>query len=550
MDVNECIVKVLESIGVDHVFGGSGQVNASMLLALEKSETIHTVIVRNEQAASFMACGYSMYSDKLGVCFATGGPGAFNLFSGMAVALSDSLPVLGITGYTSMPDRGKGALNESSGLSRTPDSQAMFSCTTKKSFIIERPEDAVDILERGIALAFSGRPGPVHIHIPKNVTTGTVSNYRNISFQEKPAAPDRRELTAAAGILEEALQTGKDIAVLAGYGAVRSHAEQTLLSFIEKFQIPLITTMDAKGIIPEDHPLSAGVYGTSGDPGAKEIFDKAGIILAVGNSFAQNATFGFKADLLKDKILIHVNIDDHEIGKVYRADYPVHGDAEIAVSQLSEIIGKSVIEVSRKQIIRNKLADQKTDYRGSKIHPADLVKMISEHLPPDSIVLGDAGSHMLWLNCYLSLTGNQRYQNPGSFGPMASHVNGSIGVKCACPERTVICGCGDGGYLMAGFELLTAVQYGIPVIWIIFNNGEFNVIKRFLLNLYGRHAYMEFANPDYLLYAEACRAAGYRAETLEQAEQAFLKALKLNKPALIDVQVEKDVYPPFEMGEV
>ena len=133
---------------------------------------------------------------------------------------------------------------------------------------------------------------------------------------------------------------------------------------------------------------------------------------------------------------------------------------------------------------------------------------------------------------------------------MASHVNGCIGVKCAFPERTVICGCGDGGYLMAGFELLTAVQYGIPVIWIIFNNGEFNVIKKFLLNLYGEHAYMEFGNPDYLLYAQACKAVGYRAETLEQAEQALLEALKLNKPVLIDVQVEGNVYPPFAMGKV
>jgi acetolactate synthase-1/2/3 large subunit len=134
MDVNQAVVSVLEFIGVDHVFGGSGQVNASMLLALRDSKQIKTVIVRNEQAASFMACGYTMFSDKLGVCFATGGPGAFNLFSGMAVALSDSLPILGITGYTSMPDRGKGALNESTGLSRTPDSHKMFGATTKKSF--------------------------------------------------------------------------------------------------------------------------------------------------------------------------------------------------------------------------------------------------------------------------------------------------------------------------------------------------------------------------------------------------------------------------------
>lgn len=131
MDVNQTIVKILEDIGVDYVFGGSGQVNASMLLSLQKSEKIKTVIIQNEQAASFMAAGYAMFSKKLGVCFATGGPGAFNLFSGLAVAYSDSIPMLAITGYTSRAMRGKGALNESTGLSRTPDSQAMFAATTK-----------------------------------------------------------------------------------------------------------------------------------------------------------------------------------------------------------------------------------------------------------------------------------------------------------------------------------------------------------------------------------------------------------------------------------
>ncbi|MFP4365201.1 MAG: thiamine pyrophosphate-dependent enzyme, partial [Spirochaetia bacterium] len=167
-----------------------------------------------------------------------------------------------------------------------------------------------------------------------------------------------------------------------------------------------------------------------------------------------------------------------------------------------------------------------------------------------AIVLGDAGAHMLWLNCYLNLTKDQRYQNPGSFGPMASHVNGSIGVKCANPDKVVVSGCGDGGYLMAGFELLTAVQYNIPVIWVIFNNGEFNVIKKFLLNMFGTHAYMEFNNPDYVKYADACNTLGYKVNTIEEFREAFQKALDLNKPVLIDASVESEVYPPFALGKV
>ena len=550
MDVNESVVKTLELIGVDHVFGGSGQVNGSMLLALKKSEKIKTVIVRNEQAASFMACGYSMFSDKLGVCFATGGPGAFNLFSGMAVALYDSLPVLAISGYVSAGIRGKGALNESSGLNRTPDSQKMFSATTKKSFIIEDPSETCDILEEAINLAFEGRPGPVHIHIPKDVTIAQVDNFREIKFGVKPVLPASEKITQFAQVLTKAITEKEQIVALIGYGSIRSHAEKELLTFVEKFQIPFMTTMDAKGVLPEDHDLSLGVFGTSGDPGAKEYFDGSKIVLAMGNSFAENATFGFKKDLFENKTLMHINIDRNEIDKVYTADHSIVSDIKPAVTGITTELSKKVTSVGRKLIEKEKLYCEEIDYTGDKIHPGQLVQVVSENLPENSIIMGDAGSHMLWLNCYLQLTKNQRYQNPGSFGPMASHVNGSIGVKCANPDKHVICGCGDGAYLMAGFELLTAVQYDIPVIWVIFDNGEFNVIKKFLINLFGDHAFMQFQNPDYVMYARACGAQGYRVERLSDFERVFNEALNSNKPTLIDVVVESEVYPPFSLSRV
>jgi len=551
MDVNQAIVKILESIGVDHVFGGSGQVNATMLLALKKSDKIKTVIVRNEQAASFMACGYAMFSDKLGVCFATGGPGAFNLFSGMAVAYYDSLPILGITGYASLPNRGKGALNESSGLNRTPDSHKMFSATTKKSFIIENADDTCDVLEEAVNIAFSGRPGPVHIHVPKNITVAEVKNFREIKLDIKPILPEAKKITEAGILLAQAIKDNKQLMALIGYGSIRSHAEECLLELVERFQIPFATTMDAKGVLSEDNPLSLGVLGTSGDKGAKEYFENSEIVVAIGNSFAQNAAFSFKPDLYQNKKLIHINIDANELNKVYNADIAILSDVKPAVEAITkELAGRAGNIKLNKSIKKDKWYDTPIEYSGSKIHPARMVKVISENLPSNSIIMGDAGSQMLWLNCYLKLTKNQRYQNPGSFGPMASHVNGSIGVKCANPGKTVVCGCGDGAYLMAGFELLTAVQYNIPVIWVIFDNGEFNVIKKFLINFFGEHAFMQFKNPDYVKYAEACGAAGYRVERLDDFEGVLKKALAGNKPTLIDVVVESEVYPPFSLAKV
>lgn len=552
MDVNQTIVKVLEDFGVQYVFGGSGQVNASMLLALRDSKKIKTIIIRNEQAASFMACGYTMFNpDHLGVCFATGGPGAFNLFSGMAVALSDSLPVLAITGYTSMSQRGKGALNESTGLNRTPDSQAMFAATTKKSYILERAEDTCDILEDAINTAFDGRPGPVHIHIPKDVTTAEVTNYRPISFHAKKVCAEKSVLKNVADVLADAIRQQKKILALIGYGCIRSEASAELKQLIEKYQIPFVQTMDAKGFLPENHLLCLGMYGTSGDKAANTYFEKADVVLAMGNSFAQNATFSFKPDLFQGKQLIHINIDPVEVNKVYQADIPVVSDVKPALRTLLELMEEQNIPEQSFPVLPQGHYYEEPEHRDAKrIFPGDIVRLLSDNLPENAIVMGDAGSHMLWLSCYLKLSKNQRYQNPGSFGPMASHTNGCIGVKCANPDKVVIAGVGDGCYQMAGFELMTAVQYNIPVIWIVFNNSEFNIIKKFLLNMYNDEAYMQFDNPDFVKYAEACGAKGYRVEKLDEFVPVLQEAIALNKPCVIDVLVDSDVYPPFSLGKV
>jgi acetolactate synthase-1/2/3 large subunit len=550
MDVNQAIVKILESTGIDHVFGGSGQVNASMLLALRNCEKIKTIITRNEQAASFMACGYTMFNPgNIGVCFATGGPGAFNLFSGMAVAYYDSLPIIGITGYTSMNQRGKGALNESTGLNRTPDSHAMFSATTKKSYIIERAEDTCDIMEDAINTALEGRPGPVHIHIPKDITMTEMPNFRMIHVDVKKVIAPQSDIEKAATLLNEAIKADKKLLCIVGYGCIRSEAAKEIKEFVEKYQIPFTQTMDAKGLLPENHPLCLGVYGTSGDVAANTYFPEADVVIALGNSFAQNATFGFKANLFKNKELIHINIDPHEIGKVYPATVGIVSDIKPAISNLIAAMDSN-LKPKKPILPKGRYIEEAPHQDVEKIFPGDMVRILSKVLPENAIVMGDAGSHMVWLNCYLQLNKNQRYQNPGSFGPMASHTNGCLGVKCANMDKVVIAGVGDGCYQMAGFELMTAVQYEIPVIWIIFENGEFNIIKKFLLNLYNDQAYMQFMNPDYMKFAEACGAKGYRITKLQDFEPAIKEAIALNKPCIIDVVVDSEVYPPFALGKV
>ncbi len=546
MDVNQVIVKILEETNrVKHVFGSTGQVNASMLLSLRESKKIETIIVRNEQAASFMACGYTMFNpDLLGVCFATGGPGAFNLFSGMAVAYSDSLPLLAITGYATAAVRGKGCLNESSGLSRTPDSHKMFSATTKKSYIVEDASQICDIMEDALNTAFDGRPGPVHIHVPKNITTAPVPNYRPVKINVKPCHAKKENTDGIADRLTKAIHDNEKVMLFTGYGCIRSGAQKELTELIDTYQIPFVTTMDAKGYLPENHPLSLGIFGSTGDPKAQAYFEQADVILAIGNSFAENAAMLFHPDLMNGKTLIHINIDKNEINKVYPADFACISDAKYALGQILQQMKKTAAPVAVKPTLTGSKWSELPLQEGTpgRLHPAKLAKAISEVAPKDAIIMGDAGSHMLWLSEYMTLNDNQRYQNPGSFGPMASHTNGCIGVKCANPDKTVIAGVGDGCYMMAGFELMTAVQNNIPVVWVIFDNGEFNVIKKFLINMYQDHAFMGFQNPDYVAFAKSCGAEGLRVEKEEDLKSTLEKAIQLGKPVLVDVLVDSEVY--------
>ncbi|HYB10771.1 MAG TPA: thiamine pyrophosphate-binding protein [Alphaproteobacteria bacterium] len=548
MRVYEAIVKALEGIGVDAAFGGAGENAASLMLALKHATKIKPVIVRHEQAASFMACGYAIFSNRLGVCFATAGPGAFNLFSGLAVAMSDSYPVLAISGYASLEWRGMGALNETSGLSRTPNSQAMFGATTKRSYLLEDPAQTCDVLEEAVNLAFEGRPGPVHIHVPENLTHRGVSvdNYRDIRLNVRPVLPDSAEIDAAAGAIADALRKGKRIVTLIGYGAVRSGAGPALRTLVERYQIPFATTHDAKGILPEDHPLAVGILADSGHATAGKTLVEADLVIAVGNSFAQHDTFNFLPDLLKGKTLVHVNIDPHEIGKVYRAECPVASDAKPAVEQITSTLSISVDPVAPVQFEKDRhISASIVNLEPNHIHPGQMAQCLSRLLPDDSIVLADAGAHLAWLGYYLQLSPGQHYRKAGSFGPMAWAVNGALGAKLAHPERPVVVGCGDGGYLLSGFELMTAVQYNIPAIWIIFNDGEFKLIKLYQLETYGESGLVEFANPDYVAYARACGAQGYLVKSVAEFEAAFREALASGKPTVIDASITRLALPHY-----
>jgi acetolactate synthase-1/2/3 large subunit len=549
--VYEAIVKGLEGVGVEAAFGGAGENAASLMLALKHSDKIRPIMTRNEQAASFMACGYAMYSGRLGFCFATAGPGAFNLFSGLAVAMSDSYPVLAVSGYASLEWRGKGSLNETSGVNRTPDSQAMFAATTKKSWLLTDIADTCDVLEEAVNTAFEGRPGPVHIHVPENLTHRgvTADNYHDVRLDVRPLLPDPARVEAIAAALADAIRKDEPIVALVGFGAIRSGAGPEVRRFIERFQVPLLTTLDGKGIVSENHPLSIGVFSDSGHASAWKAFREAKVVVAIGNAFNQHATFNYRDDLFADKLLVHVNISEQEIDKAYKADHALIADAKPAVAAITDALARHVGPVAPRRVDGRDyearripdLAARLTD----AIHPGQLAQAIGKMLPPGGVLLADAGAHLAWLGYYVELEEGQNFRKAGEFGPMAGHVNGAIGLKVAHPDRTVVVGCGDGCYSLSGFELMTAVEHDIPVIWVIFDDNEFKLIKIYQFGTYGETGLVEFQNPDFAAYARACGADGYRVESLADFEDAFAAALRSGRPTVIDAKITRWAIPHY-----
>ena len=547
MRVYEAIVRGLESAGVEAAYGGAGENAAGLMIALEDSK-IRPIITRNEQAASFMACGHAMFTDKLGFCFATAGPGAFNLISGLAMAMSDSYPVFAVSGYADRKWSGRGSLNETSGLGGTPDSRRMFEATTKKSVLLEDIADTSDVVEDLVNVALSGKPGPVHLHVPEDLTERgvEVENYHDVRLQVPQVLPDPARVETIARVLAEAIGNDEPVVALVGFGAIRSGAGAEVQRFIERFQIPLLTTLDGKGIVPEGHPLSVGVFADSGHASAWKAFREARVVLAIGNSLNQHATFNYREDLFDDKVLVQVNIAESEFGRSgYEPAHTLLADARQGIAALTDALDREVGPVPRRECLGRDWEARRILQPSELIHPGRLAQIVGRMLPRDAVLLADAGAHLAWLGYYVELEGGQNFRKAGSFGPMAGHTNGALGVKLAQPDRTVVVGCGDGCYTLSGFELMTAVENDIPVIWVVFDDNQFKLIKLYQLSAYGRSALVEFQNPDFAAYARACGADGYAVDTEDEFEQAFAAALASGRPSVIDARITRWAVPHY-----
>ncbi|MFO7999997.1 MAG: thiamine pyrophosphate-binding protein [Marinilabilia sp.] len=547
------IVEQLVKENTKYIFGVTGKAISPLIDATLDFEEIAFIPARHESGAALMAYGYAQGSGHIGVCCATTGGGSTNLATGVATAYMNSVPMLVITGQVSTGEYGKGAFQESTGLGQTIDVVDFFESMTKASFSVESPGDAPNIINHAIAIATSGRRGPVHINLPFDIQHAEISNElpeRIVSGSSKGARINKILLKEAVNLFESSQKP----VILIGWGGVLSGAAPVLTEMAEKLNIPVATTLQGKGAIEENHPLYLGYLGLFGHPVVAEyIFEECDLLVAVGTDFDEFTSFNWDERFRNNKDIIQIDIDPDEIGKNYPVRVGLQGDAHHISIQLKQRLedsslgskpsGNAIMEKIRSQgrVINPKSVED----NGVPIKPQRLMKEISDSTPENTLFLADSGSHCVWALHYLPVRRGGGFYPNQSLGAMGASICASMGVKLSKPEHPVICICGDGSFLMSGNEIATAGQLQIPVVWIILNDSKYNLPALSLKKMFNREVGVELNQTDFSAFAKALNVEGYRIEKPGELEGILDEVLKSNQPAVIDVVIDSDEVPPI-----
>ena len=502
-----------------------------------------------------MADGYARISGKLGVCYATSGPGTTNLMTGVATAYVDNVPLLVITGQVPMSIYGKGTLQDST--KEGVDSVAMFDPITKYSTMMISKYKVPETIREALRIAFSGNKGPVHLSYPKDLMDAEIEDVLLPSGRYRVASSyfDRKLVIDAT----EKLVMAKKPAMIVGSGVVASDATMEVLELAEMLNIPVATTPKAKGAFPEDHPLSLGILGFSGSPTAEEyLLGDIDVLFAVGTSLNQMTTFSWDPKLEPSDALIHINIDPSEIGKNYAADIGLVGDCRAVLDEISFRVLRELqkhdptderpIEdiITFKKSVGLFIDEEKMFSESVPIKPQALMRELQESLPDDAIVFVDSGNHLCWAIHYL------QFKKPNvifalGLATMGYATAAAIGGKLAAPDRPVIAVVGDGCFLMNGMEVSTAVRHDIPVIWIVQNNARLGLIHDLQhYSLGDKTVATEFKEVNCAKVAEGLGAQGYRIQRPGELSEILPEAIERAVPTVIDVIIDPNEVPPVD----
>ena len=542
---SEALVRALEAEGVDFVFGLPGGANLPIYDALVDASLRH-ILVRHEQSAAHMADGYARIKRKAGVCFATSGPGATNLITGIATAYADSSPMIAVTGQVPLAMIGKDAFQET-------DIIGVANPCTKYAF---QPRAAVEIPEtvkKAFYIAESGRPGPVLIDIPKDVQQAR----ENIQFPDLIKVRGYNPIIDAdLSQLERAVETmikAERPIIMAGGGVILSGAFSELQAMAELLMAPVVTTFKGKGSFPENHPLAMGPIGMHGHPEANKIIIEADCIIAVGARFSDRSVGRFD-EFGKGMTIIHLDVDPAEIGKNKAVDIAVIGDVKASLRTAVKMLAKHKVTQKTKDDPWLKRRKELIDYYADTIkdYPRELtakkaLKKLRELLPSDAIVTTEVGQCQMWASLHFDIISPGTFFSSTGLGTMGFGFPASIGAKAAKSQATVVDIAGDGSFNMTENSLAVSVLEKLPVIVFLMNNYMLGMVAQWQRTFYNRRYMGVHQNscPDYVRLAEAYGAQGIRAESMNDLEGAIRKALKSDVATVIDIAIdpEEDVYP-------
>ena len=549
LPVSEVLIKFLERLGVQCIFGIPGSHILPVYDALRDSP-IRSVLAKHEQGAAFMAGGLARATGGVGACITTAGPGATNLVTAIASAYADHLPVIAITGEAPTHIFGKGGLQESSGEGGSVDQVALFAGITRYHRLIERTDYLPNVLIQAAKRLLSDTPGPVVLSIPYNVQRELVdaSLLERISF----ARPTAQGVVAGRHIEQslELLSAARRPLIVAGHGCLRSGSQEALRRISQRLNIPVTSSLKAKGAIDERSPLSLGSLGvTSGGYAMRYLRQEADLVLVLGAGFNERTSYVWDPTLLAGKTLIQVDNNAQQLEKVFRADLAVQADLGAYLQALDAAIQDRQLAPKEHVDIAAFIADTQAqgDAAGETIfnHQFDHVRALYAWLErkfPDGLVMFD--DNIVFAQNFYRVSAKDRFYPNTGISSLGHAIPAAIGAGCDV-QQPLFAVIGDGGFHMCAMELMTAVNYRIPLNVVLFNNSTMGLIRKNQHHLYqDRFIDCDFTNPDYALLAQSFGIRHCRIENAQQLPK--LDALDFSRDInLIEVMVDQDAYPNY-----
>ena len=538
----EIVIECLKEQGVDTVFGYPGGAILNVYDALYKhSDEITHILTSHEQGASHAADGYARATGKVGVCFATSGPGATNLVTGIATAYMDSIPVVAITCNVGVSLLGKDSFQEI-------DIAGITMPITKHNYIVKDVNDLANTIRKAFEIARTGRPGPVLIDIPKDVTANKCE-YEKVEINPSKVAKVDVDL-ADVDTAVEMIKASKKPFIFVGGGAVLSGASESLKEFAHKIDAPVTDSLMGKGAFPGTDDLYTGMLGMHGTKPSNFGVSKCDLLVVVGARFSDRVT-GNASKFANNAKVLQIDIDPAEIDKNIMTDASIHGDVNDVLKLLNERLEQQD-HTEWKEKINEYKAKYPLTYHPEVLTGPFVVEEIYRQTKGDAVITTEVGQHQMWAAQFYKYTQPRTLLTSGGLGTMGYGLGASLGAKMGVPEKTVVNIAGDGCFRMNMNEIATAARYNIPIIQVVINNHVLGMVRQWQNLFYGQRYSATVLNDavDFVKLAEAMGAIGIRSTTQEEFKEAFSSALTMGRPVVIDCQIDSDdkVWPMVAPG--